>query len=98
MQQLFAHHRGDETLPTTTVQGDFNPLWWVATVTEGDDTVFFKVINSGNSTVLLTLDFDRRFAAINSTTIISSVFMTLNKRRAKDTNDYSTSVDRAGSR
>jgi alpha-N-arabinofuranosidase len=31
-QQMFAHHRGTETLPAATVGGSFNPLWWVATI------------------------------------------------------------------
>ncbi|OAP61974.1 hypothetical protein AYL99_04177 [Fonsecaea erecta] len=72
MQQLFAHHRGVETLPTTTVAGTFNPLWWAASVEEGDATVYFKVINSGNSSVPLKLDFDKPWAAVNGTIITSS--------------------------
>lgn len=71
MEQLFAHHRGHETVSVTTVRGEFDPLWWAATVTEGDSTVYFKVINSGNSSVPLTLDFDRGFEAVNGTVIVS---------------------------
>jgi alpha-L-arabinofuranosidase len=70
MEQLFASYRGVQTLPTTTVSGDFNPLWWVATVEEGDSTVYFKVINSGNSSISLTLDFDRAWVSVNGTTMV----------------------------
>lgn len=72
MQQLFGKCRGAETLPTTTVAGDFNPLWWVATVEEGDSTVYFKVINSGNSSIPLALDFDKAWSSVNGTMIVSS--------------------------
>lgn len=71
MEQLFARYRGVQTLPTTTVAGDFNPLWWVATVDEGDATVYFKVINSGNSSVPLTLDFDAPWSSVNGSIIVS---------------------------
>ncbi|KAK5038350.1 hypothetical protein LTS07_001820 [Exophiala sideris] len=67
MEQLFASHRGAETLPVTTIQGTFDPLWWVATAEQGDGVVYFKVINSGNSSVPLTVDFDRTFTAVNGT-------------------------------
>ncbi|KIW13501.1 hypothetical protein PV08_08689 [Exophiala spinifera] len=66
-QQLLASYRGTQTLPVTTNQGDYNPLWWVATATEGDERVYFKVINSGNSSVPLTVNFDEGFSAVNGT-------------------------------
>ncbi|KAK6373358.1 hypothetical protein LTS17_008378 [Exophiala oligosperma] len=72
LQQLFASYRGTQTLPVTTNQGDYNPLWWVATATEGDGQVYFKVINSGNSSVPLTVDFDKGFNAVNGTILTHS--------------------------
>ena len=73
MQQLFSLHRGSHTLPVTTVKGDFDPPWWVATATEGDEKVYFQVINSGNATIPLTLDLDRAFDSVNGTIIVSLV-------------------------
>jgi alpha-N-arabinofuranosidase len=46
-QQMFAHHRGTETLPVTAVQGSFNPLWWVATIDDIENEMYFKVVNFG---------------------------------------------------
>ena len=77
MEQLFASYRGAETLLTTTVAGDFNPLWWVATVEEGDSTMYFKVINSGNSSVPLTLDLDKAWSNVNGTIIVSTCLQSL---------------------
>ncbi len=71
MEQLFSSHRGSETLSTTTVLGDYNPLWWVATVDDASSAVYFKVINSGNSSTPLTLDFDRPWSGVNGTMIVS---------------------------
>lgn len=42
-QQLLAHYRGTSTLPVTNVQGDINPLFWVATIDEPSNTAYLKV-------------------------------------------------------
>ena len=42
-QSLLAHYRGMQTLPVHQVEGGFNPLYWVATVEEGDTVAYFKV-------------------------------------------------------
>ncbi|KAK5258904.1 hypothetical protein LTR20_005855 [Exophiala xenobiotica] len=81
LQQVFARYRGSETLEVMNRgEGGFDPLWWVATVTETEEeggggggggsgtTVYFKVINSGNSSVDLTVEFvDGGFSEVNGT-------------------------------
>lgn len=42
-QHLFAHYRGTQTLPVTNSEGDFNPLFWVATIDEASNVVYVKV-------------------------------------------------------
>ncbi|KAK5941790.1 hypothetical protein PMZ80_005741 [Knufia obscura] len=78
MEQLFAHFRGAETLPVTTVSGDFNPLWWASSVDEGDTTMYFKVVNSGNSSIPLTIDTDRALTAANGTMITAPSLSSFN--------------------
>ena len=43
LQRLFAHYRGTHTLPVTNVAGDFNPLFWVATIDESLNAIYLKV-------------------------------------------------------
>lgn len=69
-QQLLAHFRGSETLLVTTVQGDFNPLWWVATVDDGKNEMYFKVVNTGNSSIPLTLNLDSSYSSVNGTILV----------------------------
>jgi alpha-N-arabinofuranosidase len=45
-QQMFAQHRGTETLPVATVERSFNPLW-VATIDDAKNEMYFTVVNSG---------------------------------------------------
>ena len=70
-QQLLAHYRGTETLPVTTVGGDFNPLWWVATIDTGENEMYFKVVNTGNSSIPLTLNLDSSYSSVNGTILVS---------------------------
>lgn len=78
MEQLFAHHHGAETLPVTTVSGDFNPLWWGASIDEGDTAMYFKVVNTGNSSILLTLNTDRTLTGVNGTMITAPSLTSFN--------------------
>ena len=78
MEQLFAHNHGYETLPLTTTSGDYNPLWWASSIDEADTTVYFKVINSGNSSIPLTITADRTLAAANGTTIQAASLQSYN--------------------
>ncbi|MCJ1322698.1 hypothetical protein MMC15_008047 [Xylographa vitiligo] len=66
-QSLLAHYRGTETLPVTNTQGDFNPLWWVATIDTPSNAIYLKVINSGNNTVPLMVDLDTNYTGVNGT-------------------------------
>lgn len=78
MEQLFARHHGYQTVPVTTVSGDFNPLWWVADIDEQETKVHFKVINSGNSSVSLDIAADRALGAANGTTIQAQSLQSFN--------------------
>ena len=68
-QSLLAHYHGTETLPVTNTKGDFNPLWWVATIDESD-TIYLKVVNSGNTSVPLTVDLDVPYSSANGTILV----------------------------
>ena len=70
LQQTFASFRGTETLPVTTVQGTFNPLWWVSTIDDATGHIYFKVVNTGNSTTPLTLNFDTILTTVNGTILV----------------------------
>ena len=71
LQSLLAHYRGTETLPVTTQEGDFNPLWWVATIDETANAIYFKVVNSGNSSIPLTINADVAISSANGTILVS---------------------------
>ena len=47
-QWLFAHYRGTQSLPVTNSEGDFNPLFWGATLDEEKNVVYLKVNRSRN--------------------------------------------------
>lgn len=72
LESLFAHYRGTETLPVTTVSGEYNPLWWAAQIDETQNCIYFKVINSGNSSTPLTINADVNISAANGTILVSS--------------------------
>ncbi len=71
MQQLLARFRGTETLPVTTTSGDFNPLWWVAAINGPSNSVYFKVVNSGNNSIPLTINLDVSYSSVNGTILVS---------------------------
>lgn len=71
LQSLFSSYRGTETLPLTTTEGDFNPLWWAATIDETVNVIYFKVVNSANTSVPLTIDLDVPIASANGSILVS---------------------------
>lgn len=42
-QYLFGRYRGSHSLPVTNKNGDFNPLFWAASIDNTTNTVYFKV-------------------------------------------------------
>lgn len=42
-QKLLNTYQGSQTVPVVNTAGDFNPLWWVASVDEATDCVYLKV-------------------------------------------------------
>lgn len=71
LQRLFSSYRGTETLPIVTEEGDFNPLWWSATIDEVTNAICFKVINAGNTSVPLTIELDVTVASVNGSILVS---------------------------
>ncbi|KAF2431603.1 glycoside hydrolase [Tothia fuscella] len=71
-QWLFARYRGKQTLPVTNSKGDFNPLFWAASVEEGEQVVYVKVINAGAATVPLTVNIDSGYSGVNGTILTSN--------------------------
>lgn len=72
LQYLFAHYRGTETLPITNSQGDFNPLFWVATIDVPFNAIYVKVVNTGNTTAPLSIELDIPVKAMPHGTIITN--------------------------
>ena len=75
LQSLFSRYRGTETLTVVTEEGDFNPLWWAATVDETSNVIYFKVVNSANSSVPLTIDLDVSIASVNGSILVSAIVL-----------------------
>ncbi|ORX38263.1 glycoside hydrolase superfamily [Kockovaella imperatae] len=67
-QHLFANFRGTHTVP---VEGELNPLYWVGVVDESSGAFYLKIVNTGNQTVPLTLNFDSGYYSVNGTTLQS---------------------------
>lgn len=68
-QWLFAHYRGTQTLPVTNTQGDFNPLFWVASIDVPKNQIYLKVINTLNASVPLSVDITTTCSGVNGTMI-----------------------------
>ncbi|RPA78686.1 glycoside hydrolase [Ascobolus immersus RN42] len=66
-QALFSKYLGYETLKTVNVKGDFNPLWWHASISKDQKTVYVKVVNSEAKKQTLNLEFDQVIKAANAT-------------------------------
>jgi alpha-L-arabinofuranosidase len=80
LQQLFAHFHGTETLTITNSEGDFNPLWWSASIDGAANEVYVKVINSGNSSVPLTVNMGASYASLNGTQLTAKSLESQNDR------------------
>ena len=71
-QHLFAHYRGTQSLPVTNTEGDFNPLFWVASIDEPSNAVYVKVINILNDTVPLTINLGQSYIGVNGTILTAA--------------------------
>ena len=80
LQQLFATYRGTHTLPISNSEGDFNPLWWSATIDVNLNSVFLKVINSGNTTAGLTINVGKEYKGLNGTVLSAEKLSAQNDR------------------
>jgi alpha-L-arabinofuranosidase len=70
-QSLFSKYLGHETLKTVNVKGDFNPLWWHASISEDQKRVFVKVVNSEAKKQTLKIEFDAVIKGANATVMRS---------------------------
>lgn len=69
VQKLFNAYRGTHTLSVTNPKGQINPLFWVASIDEGLDRVYLKVVNTLNMTVPLSVEIPNGFEGVNGTII-----------------------------
>ncbi|KAK0257650.1 hypothetical protein LTS09_007698 [Friedmanniomyces endolithicus] len=60
-QWLFAHYCGTQSLPITNSEGDYNPLFWGATLDEGKNCVYLKIINILGDSVPLTVNIPQPY-------------------------------------
>ena len=63
-QWLFSHFRGSQSVP---IEGEINPLYYVATTDNSTGSVYVKIINTSNQTVALTMNFDHEYYQVNGT-------------------------------
>ncbi|TKA74779.1 hypothetical protein B0A55_03848 [Friedmanniomyces simplex] len=71
-QWLFAHYRGTQSLPVTNSEGDFNPLFWGATLDEGKNCVYLKVINILGDSIPLTVNIPQPYHSVNGTILTAA--------------------------
>ncbi|KAK0257074.1 hypothetical protein LTR91_001589 [Friedmanniomyces endolithicus] len=71
-QWLFAHYRGTQSLPITNSEGDYNPLFWGATLDEGKNCVYLKIINILGDSVPLTVNIPQPYKAVNGTILTAA--------------------------
>jgi len=64
---MFGTYHGTHTLPTSMTSGQLNPLFWVATIDDPTNQIYFKIINAGNTTQTLGLGFDTPYTHVNGT-------------------------------
>ncbi|KIM20380.1 glycoside hydrolase family 51 protein [Serendipita vermifera MAFF 305830] len=80
---MFSHHHGTETLPVENTEGDFNPVWWHASIEAGSATgtvdtvsnstqyaqgnIYVKLVNAAKQPAPVTLKFDTAIAKGNGT-------------------------------
>lgn len=66
---MFNLHHGTQTLPVTIGQGDFNPLFWQASIDVPRNEIYFKMVNAGNTSQTLVLKLDTTYGFVNGTTL-----------------------------
>ena len=66
-EQMFNLHYGAETLPVTIADGDFNPLFWQASIDDERREIYFKIVNAGSTTQMLDLQLDTAYCSVNGT-------------------------------
>ncbi|KAL8838644.1 MAG: hypothetical protein Q9170_002052 [Blastenia crenularia] len=69
VQKLFNAYRGTHTLEVVNTQGDFNPMFWVATIDEVRNAVYLKIVNTLNQSVPLRVDLHTAYTSVNGTVI-----------------------------
>ncbi|KAL8718435.1 MAG: hypothetical protein Q9225_004434 [Loekoesia sp. 1 TL-2023] len=69
LQKLFNSYRGTHTLQVSNTQGDFNPMFWVATIDEVRNAVYLKMVNTLNQSVPLRVDLHTAYHGVNGTII-----------------------------
>ncbi|KAI5801254.1 alpha-L-arabinofuranosidase A [Geopyxis carbonaria] len=67
-QQMFARFQGAETLPVVN-SGDFDPVWWHASIDDADERVFVKLVNAAKQPAEVTLQVDRKVRSVNGTSL-----------------------------
>ncbi|KAF1991766.1 glycoside hydrolase family 51 protein [Aulographum hederae CBS 113979] len=70
-QQMFGTWYGTETLPVVNTKGDFNPLFWGASIDGKMNAVYLKVINANATAVPLEVHIDAAWSTVNATILTS---------------------------
>ncbi|KAE9979864.1 hypothetical protein EG328_000622 [Venturia inaequalis] len=81
-QYLFGRYRGSHSLPVTNKNGDFNPLFWAASIENSTNTVYFKIINSAASPKAINITL-ATYSTVNGTVLTNpdvNVFNSLANR------------------
>ena len=70
LEKMFNTYHGTETLPVTNTAGDINPLFWAASIEGESNSIYLKVINSGNTTQSLSVDIDATYSNVNGSIMV----------------------------
>ncbi|KAK5733513.1 hypothetical protein LTR17_009630 [Elasticomyces elasticus] len=72
LQTLLGSYRGTQTLPVTNSEGEFNPLFWVATLDEDKNCIYLKVINILGDSVPLSVNIPEAYSSVNGTILTAA--------------------------
>ena len=68
-EKMFNLHHGTHSLPVTTADGEFNPMFWQASIDVDRNKIYLKIVNAGNSSQKLNLQLDTAYSSVNGTTM-----------------------------
>lgn len=69
LTQMFSKYHGAETLPIVNKNGDFNPIWWQASISKDNRKSYIKIVNSEAKAQKVEFEFDANLRKANATVL-----------------------------